>query len=117
MTPADSDEEDLTRKQRREQARAERKAAEADAAQQAVRRTRMIQLGIGVAIVVVAIVVIAIAASGGGSKKPPSKGQLPKVVETVNSVLAGTTQSGGTLGSPTAPVTLVYFGDLECPVC
>ena len=32
-------------------------------------------------------------------------------------LLAGIPQSGNSLGSPTAPVTLQYFGDLECPIC
>jgi protein-disulfide isomerase len=119
MTPVDSDEEDLTRKERREQARAQRKEAEAEAASQTVRRKRMIQLGVGVAVVAVAIVIIAVAAGGGGSKTPPKKGspQEQAAVNTVNATLAGTTQSGVTLGSPTAPVTLVYFGDLQCPIC
>ena len=44
MTPASSTDPDLTRKEKREQARAERKALEASAAQ-AARRTRMLQLG------------------------------------------------------------------------
>src|SRR3954454_20349201 len=110
MTPVDSDEEDLTRKERREQARTQRKAAEAEAAQHAVRRTRMIQLGIGLAIVVVAIVIIAVAAGGGGSKKAPKSGspEAQKLSATVASELAGTTQAGNILGSETAPVTLVY---------
>jgi protein-disulfide isomerase len=91
---------------------------EAEAAK-AVRRTRLTQLGIVVAIVVVAIVVIAIAAGGGGSSAPPkanSPGQL-KAVSEVTSTVGGIPQSGNTIGSPNAPVTLVYFGDLECPVC
>jgi len=35
----------------------------------------------------------------------------------VVSLLAGIPQSGNTLGNPRAPVTLQYFGDLECPFC
>ncbi len=35
----------------------------------------------------------------------------------VDKLLAGIPQSGNALGSPTAPVTLQYFGDLECPIC
>jgi len=34
-----------------------------------------------------------------------------------DSSLAGIPEQGSTLGSPTAPVTLVYFGDLQCPFC
>jgi protein-disulfide isomerase len=122
MTPVESDEEDLTRKQRREQARAERKAIEQAETAKAVRRTRLTQLGIVVAIVVIAIVVIAIAASGGGSKgtgKLANAGSSSeqKVVSEVNSLVGGIPQSGNTIGSPNAPVTLVYFGDLECPIC
>jgi len=32
-------------------------------------------------------------------------------------LLAGLPQSGNALGAPAAPVTLEYFGDLECPFC
>lgn len=35
----------------------------------------------------------------------------------MNALLAGIPQSGSVLGSPSAPVTLQYFGDLECPIC
>ncbi len=35
----------------------------------------------------------------------------------VDSLLAGIPENGSTLGSPKAPVTLVYFGDLQCPFC
>ena len=113
------DEEDLTRKQRREQARAERKAAEEAAVSDAARRKRLTQLGGALAVVVVAIVVILLATGGGGGSKIVAS-TSPKAkteVAAVSSLLAGTTQSGNVLGSPTAPVTLQYFGDLECPIC
>lgn len=119
MSPVGSDEEDLTRKQRREQARAERRAMEEAAAAGAVRRTRMTQLGIVVAVVVVAVVVILIATGGGKSKTPPKLGSsgATSTQRKVAALINGIPQSGNTLGSPTAPVTLQYFGDLECPIC
>jgi protein-disulfide isomerase len=120
MSSVGSDEEDLTRKQRREQARAERKAAEEAAAANAARRKRLAQLGGTVAVVVVAIVVILIATSGGGKSalaSKPKSAAAQSQVKTVDAMLAGTTQNGAILGSATAPVTLQYFGDLECPIC
>jgi protein-disulfide isomerase len=118
MTPVESDEADLTRKERREQARSQRKAMEEAAAASAVRRTRMTQLGIVVSVVVVAIVVVLVA-TGGGSKKgiPPSKHERNSVVNEVTALVGGIPQNGNVLGSPTAPVSLQYFGDLECPIC
>ncbi len=117
MSPVESDEEDLTRKQRREQARADRKAMEEAAAAAIVRRNRLTQLGIVGAIVVVAIVVILIATGGGGKSKVITKHEKNEVTTKVASLLSGIPQSGNVLGSPTAPVTLQYFGDLECPIC
>jgi protein-disulfide isomerase len=109
---------DLTRKGRREQARSERKALEAAAATQAARRTRLIRLGSVVAAVVVIIAVILIATSGGGKSKGLATGkEANKEVTTVSSLVKGIPQSGNTLGDPKAPVTLQYFGDLECPIC
>jgi protein-disulfide isomerase len=118
MTPVESDEADLTRKERREQARSQRKAMEEAAAASAVRRTRMTQLGIVVSVVVVAIVVVLVA-TGGGSKKgiPASKHERNSVVNEVTALVGGIHQNGNVLGSPTAPVSLQYFGDLECPIC
>jgi protein-disulfide isomerase len=111
-------EEDLTRKQRRDQARAQRKAMEEAAAAGAARRMRLTQLGIVVSVVVVAIVVVLIVTSGGSkSGIPTSKTEKNSVTRGISTLIAGIPQSGNALGSPTAPVTLQYFGDLECPIC
>jgi protein-disulfide isomerase len=118
--PTLDDEQDLTRKQRREQAREERKEAERAAAASDTRRTRLMQLG-GVLGVVVVIVVVILVATGGGSKGPgkvkENSPQETKLVSEVNSLVGGIPESGNVLGSPSAPVTLVYFGDLQCPFC
>ena len=121
MSTVEDDEQDLTRKQRREQARAERKAIEEAEAAGAQRRKRLIQLGAVIGAVVVIIVVILVA-TGGGEKKgivkpPPGGGGESVVQKEVKALLGGIPQTGNTIGSPTAPVTLQYFGDLECPIC
>jgi protein-disulfide isomerase len=119
MSPVEEDEQDLTRKQRREQARAQRKAIEEAEASGAARRKRLIQLGSVIGAVVVIVVVILVATGGGksgGIKKTPPGTKNPVVAE-VTSLLAGIPQNGNTLGDPKAPVTLQYFGDLECPIC
>jgi protein-disulfide isomerase len=115
MSPVEEQEGDLTRKQRREQAREQRKAMEEAAAASAARRTRMAQLGVVVAVVVVAIILVAT----GGSKSgiPTSKHEQTSVTKQITSLIGGIPQRGNALGSPTAPVTLKYFGDLECPIC
>jgi protein-disulfide isomerase len=120
MSPVQSDEEDLTRKQRREQARAQRKQLEEAEAARAVRRTRLSQLGVVVAVVVVAIVAILIATGSSGKSSAPVKPGSPGAnqnVAIVNSAVGGIPQNGSTLGNPNAPVTLQYFADLECPIC
>ncbi len=119
MSTVEDDEQDLTRKQRREQAREQRKALEEAEAAGQQRRKRLIQLGSVIGVVVVIVVVILVATGGGSSTNnvPTTKKAKNENVATVTSLLAGIPQSGSTLGSPTAPVTLQYFGDLECPIC
>ncbi|HEV2975565.1 MAG TPA: thioredoxin domain-containing protein [Solirubrobacteraceae bacterium] len=119
-TVEEDDEQDLTRKQRREQARGQRKALEEAEAAGAQRRKRLIQLGSVIGVVVVIVIVI-VAATSGGSSGPPIKkvkpGETSPQVTSVTSLLAGIPQNGNVLGSPSAPVTMQYFGDLECPIC
>ncbi|HEX4465971.1 MAG TPA: thioredoxin domain-containing protein [Solirubrobacteraceae bacterium] len=114
MSP-DDDVEDLTRKQRREQARTDRKAAEQAELAAAARRNRLMQLGVVAAVIIVAIVVIVVAT--GGKSKLPSKKEQPKIAKTVSSLISGIPQEGNALGRASAPVTLQYYGDLECPIC
>jgi protein-disulfide isomerase len=109
----------LTRKQRRERAHAERKALERAAVAGAARRTRMTQLAVVVSVVVAGIVAILIATAGSGAVKKiaPETAAARSVDSGVSTLLAGLPQNSNVLGRATAPVTLEYFGDLECPVC
>jgi protein-disulfide isomerase len=116
MTPTSSTDPDLTRKEKREQARAERKALEASAAQ-AARRRRTIQLGGVIGVVVVIVVVIVLATSGGTKSGLVGGGSKNPEVAAVKMLIGGVPQSGNVIGNPNAPVTLQYFGDLECPIC
>src|ERR1700730_10966044 len=112
------DERDLTRKERREQAREKRREIEQAQATSALRRTRLTQLGI-VGVIVVAIIVGILVATGGSSKKSLRNKPVEQsaLVTEVSGLVGGIPENGSTLGSPTAPVTLQYFGDLQCPGC
>jgi protein-disulfide isomerase len=118
MTPVEP-ESDLTRKQRREQARTERKALEEASAAQSAQRKRLIQLGGVAGVVVVIIAIILIATGSGGSKGAPAPKSAAATTAAgeVISLLQGIPQSANTLGNPNAPITLQYYGDLECPFC
>jgi protein-disulfide isomerase len=119
MSSVNDPESELTRKQRREQAREERRAMEEASAAQASQRKRLIQLGGVGAVVIVIIAIIVIATGSGGSKNAPApKSAAATAASTaVISMLQGIPQTANTLGKPNAPVTLVYYGDLECPFC
>jgi protein-disulfide isomerase len=112
-----------SRKEQKEQARAAR-IAQQEAAAATAQRTRRIQiLGGAIAIAVIVIVVaIVLSSSGGGAPKGSASGLQKgkterQMVKSVNTLLAGIPQSGTTLGYPDAKVTMMYFGDLECPIC
>lgn len=110
--------DNLTRSERREQARAEREAHERELAAAATRRRRLTQLG-GVLAAAVVVIVIIVAASGGGSSTPHKikSGQAVPGAVQAQALFAGIPEQGNRLGSPTAPVTLAEYVDLQCPVC
>ncbi len=56
-----------------------------------------------------------IGSSGGGALKKGKEASA--TVTQVNQILNGMPQSGTQLGNPNAPVTMTYWGDLQCPVC
>jgi len=80
-----------------------------------VQRNRLLLLGAAVvaaAAIVGVLVVVATGGSDSASSSPTTTRSAP-----VKAVLAGIRQSGTTLGSPDAPVTLVVYEDPQCPYC
>jgi len=106
-----------TRKERRQAARAAREEAERHEAAAAARKRRLFQLG-GLVALAAVVVVVAIVISSGGAKTP-TKGENEAVAgqNLAAEEFDGIPQSGGTLGDPKAPATLVEYGDLVCPAC
>ncbi|MGO9882814.1 MAG: DsbA family protein [Solirubrobacteraceae bacterium] len=110
-----------SRTKQKEEARA-RRLAEERARSEKARRDRRLRMVGGVVVLAIAIAAVLVAVSSGSSTNNLEKGLATGAVKnntvtTVNNLLAGVPQSGATLGDPNAPVTMDYYGDLECPIC
>jgi protein-disulfide isomerase len=105
----------MSNKKEREKRRDERLAHEAKAAS-GDRRTRLLQIGAGaVFIAIIAVVVVIVAA--GSSSSGGGDAQNLKEISQVDSLVNGIPQTKLVLGDPKAPVELIEYGDLQCPVC
>lgn len=62
-------------------------------------------------------VAIAISQGAGGAPPKPGSSQAKADVAAVSGLLRGIPQSGVTLGSSRAPVTVTEYADLECSFC
>ncbi len=118
-TPPDLPFQMASRTKQKEQAR-ERRIAEEQARAERARRERRLRMLVGVVVLAAALVAVAIAVSssgGGSTAAKPGSTQAKQAQASVTTLLSGIPQSGTTLGSPSAKVTVTEFGDLQCPVC
>jgi len=78
------------------------------------RRQRLLQMAAGATFLVLAVVLVLIVvnASDGSGGDTNIEGAAE-----VDRLLGGIPQNGMVLGDPKAPVALIEFGDLQCPVC
>jgi protein-disulfide isomerase len=109
-----------SRKEQKEAAR-QRRLAEEQAAHAKGQRQRRLQMlgGVLVAVIVAIVVVVLVSTSGGNKDKTVGlhSAGAKSAAAKVNAELAGIPQHGAVLGNPKAKVTMIEYGDLQCPVC
>jgi protein-disulfide isomerase len=96
-------------KRREERVQAETKVDDKD------RRQRLLQLGAGAVFLAIVAVVVLIVVNASSSDSGGDT-QLEGIAATDN-LLSGLPQEKLVLGQSKAPVNLIEFGDLQCPVC
>ena len=106
------------RREQRERLRADREAGESRRADALARKRRLQYLIIaGFVAVAVIVALIVISQSGGDDDGGGGSPSNVQGVAQVDAELQGIPQSGQVLGDANAPVTVVEFGDPQCPVC
>jgi len=100
-----------TKRELREQRRAERLAAEHAEAASTARRVRTWRLLAAAGLAAAVVVVAALASSSGGE---PARPAAPAQASTL---FEGIQERDGVLGDPDAPLTVTEYVDLQCPVC
>jgi len=78
----------------------------------------MKRLEVLAASVIASIVLILLASDCGSTRQAQQSLAKPRATSAgVSALLGGIRQRGSTLGDPSAPVTVQYFADLQCPYC
>ena len=98
----------LTKRELRDQRRAERQAAERAQAAQALRLKRLRRLAIAAGLAVAVLAVAISVSSNGDTTRSPAEAAA---------LFAGIPEHRGVLGDPSAPVTVTEYVDLQCPIC
>jgi protein-disulfide isomerase len=105
----------MSNKKEREKRREERLAEESKATS-GDRRKQLLQIGAGAVFVAILAVVVVIVIAGSSSDSGGDAEDLQEVSQ-VDSLVQGIPQSKLVLGDTKAPVELIEYGDLQCPVC
>src|SRR3954454_13946095 len=107
-----------SRKGQKDKLRAERLARDAEAQAQA-RRKRVVQYGALAGLLAVVVIAALIIASQNNGDEASGAGAGGDVVDAslVSKQLKGIPQQDTVLGDPKARVSVIEYGDLQCPVC